>query len=94
MRPTQAAQDQAYSNGHDDELLLAAKRRHPKVRWWWGRRYRDRINGAWCYLCDCHVATWSRRWPITETARLQIAAHRTDHLQGRLDRPATQPEEE
>lgn len=44
-------------------------------------------TGAWCYLCNAPIATWSSRWQVTETARLAVLAHRIEHIQGRLDMP-------
>lgn len=49
-------------------------------------------NGAWCYLCDRPIATWSSRWPPTEQAKARIALHRTLHIQERLDAPPTAEE--
>lgn len=46
-----------------------------------------RLSGAWCYVCDSPIVTWSSRWPITEQARAAIAAHRSAHIQGQLDLP-------
>lgn len=47
-------------------------------------------TGAWCYLCEEPIATWSSRWPATARARLVVEAHRSQHLQGQLDlRPCT-----
>lgn len=43
------------------------------------------VNGAWCYVCEAPIATWSSRYPVTEQALAAIRLHRTNHLQGRLD---------
>lgn len=43
------------------------------------------LNGAWCYLCDRPIATWSSRWPVTEQAKALICLHRMSHIQERLD---------
>lgn len=81
---------QGGSNGADALLVVRARAGNPRRRWWWGIRTRDGRSGAWCYLCDRFVATWSGRWPATVTASLEIAAHRTDHIQGTLPTvPAT-----
>lgn len=45
-------------------------------------------RGAWCYLCDSPIVTWSSRWPVTEIALMAIRRHRSEHIQGRLDTPA------
>lgn len=51
-------------------------------------------NGAWCYLCDKAITSWSSSWPITEQAKAAIAAHRSEHIQRRLDTPAARNGEE
>jgi len=63
------------------DLLLAdqARLRHPAVRWWWGEKRTEGRGPAYCYLCDEYIATWDRRWPITDTARAAIADHRATH---------------
>jgi len=81
------------SNELDDQLTIRARAARPKVRHWWGRRWHEGANGALCYLCGSMIATWSRRWPITETAMAQIALHRQQHLQASLDDAATSTEE-
>lgn len=50
-------------------------------------------TGAWCYLCDRPITTWSSRWPVPEVAGARIAEHRNHHIQGRLDAPAPPTEE-
>ena len=50
-------------------------------------------TGAWCYVCNTPIVTWSSRWPVPEIAVAAIAAHRTEHLQGTLDVPAPETEE-
>jgi hypothetical protein len=77
----------------DIKLTRHARLKTPRIRHWWGRRYRDGHNGAWCYLCHSFIATWSRRWPITEGARNAIALHRDEHITALLDGATTQPEE-
>ena len=57
-----------------------AQRRHPGVRWWWNQRTVEHVHGAWCYLCDQHVATWARRFPVTNAAVKEVVAHRAWHL--------------
>lgn len=42
-------------------------------------------TGAWCYLCQAPIATWSSKWQITEQAKAQISLHRQQHLDGTLD---------
>jgi len=88
-----AAEMQGGSNGADELLVLAARARESRRRWWWGSRYKDRRRGAWCYLCDRWIATWSSRWPITTQAIIEIRLHRTEHVQGRLDTPAQESTE-
>lgn len=85
-----AAEIQGGSNTADGPLVLAARIVEPRRRWWWGSRYLQGKRGAWCYVCNEFITTWSGRWPITVTAQLEIRAHRTAHVQGRLDTP---PEE-
>jgi len=51
-----------------------------------------RHHGAWCYICNLPIATWSSKYPMTEAARAAVQNHRTDHIQGRLD-TATQEHE-
>lgn len=46
--------------------------------------------GAWCYVCNQPIVTWSSRWPMTQAAKAAIGRHRLSHLQGALDAPATQ----
>ncbi len=77
----------------DTQLAGVARLAHPRIHNWWGRRYLGGTNGAWCYLCDAHIATWSRRWPITAQARAKIAVHRRKHMLEHLDAPALKPEE-
>lgn len=81
------AQLQGNSNGFDLELLALARSRRPQRRWWWGRRTIEHRTGAWCYLCQRFCATWSGRWRVPVIAQQAIQAHRTEHLQGRLDTP-------
>ena len=47
-------------------------------------------NGAWCYVCDSPITTWSSRYPVTEQALGAIRLHRTQHLQQRLDALTTE----
>jgi hypothetical protein len=77
----------------DDQLTLKARARRGRVKHWWGRRTRDGHTGAWCYLCDAPITTWSGRWPMTEQARIAIGLHRIDHIQGRLDTSSTKEQE-
>jgi len=44
-------------------------------------------QGAWCYVCEKPIATWSSRWPMTEQAKAAVELHRLQHIQGRLDFP-------
>lgn len=46
-------------------------------------------TGAWCYLCDRAITTWSGRWPMTVDAKLAVQRHRAEHIQGRLDTSPT-----
>lgn len=114
-RTTWAQRAQGFSNDLDLTLRALARRVHPKVQWWWGRRQwwdgvdpddpitdtvevtgvypAYRRTGAWCYVCDCPIAIWSGRWPMTLTARERVNDHRLLHLQGILDMPATPQEE-
>lgn len=61
---------------------------------WAGMPQVERQHGAWCYLCHAPIVTWSSRWPMTKRARAAIAAHRRDHIQGRLDLPTPAEEHE
>lgn len=60
------------------DLLLADRARliRPGVRWWWGERPSPDEGPAYCYLCDAYITSYDRRWPITDTARAAILAHR------------------
>jgi len=64
----------------DLDMVEFARLRHPAVRWWWGQRVIAKVNGAYCYLCDKHVATWARAWPITNIAVGFILGHRDAHI--------------
>ena len=86
MTSTGSAQSlQGRSNAADMVLTEEARLNTPRVRWWWGRRWRDGQNGAWCYLCDRMIATWSSKWPMTLTAVRAVNRHRRQHLQLALD---------
>lgn len=91
MIAARARDHQRHSDDRDTQLTRQARRRRPRISHWWGRRWFDHKNGAWCYLCDEFIATWSRRWPITEQARWEIDWHREQHLRGLLDTPTTNP---
>lgn len=84
---------QLRSDPSDDQLTALARQRNARRRHWWGRRTRDGHTGAWCYLCDQFVATWSGRWPQTESARLAIGAHRRLHLRELPDGSQSTPKE-
>ena len=84
---------QDHSNLADAVLTGEARDRNPRVRWWWGRRWRQGRNGAWCYLCDEFIAGWSSKWPITLGAVRTINRHRRDHLQLTLDSRPPRTEE-
>jgi hypothetical protein len=88
-----AQRQQHVFDRRDAELTRRARRRRPRIKHWWGRRWQGRQNGAYCYLCNDFIATWSSRWPITEQARQLIAWHREDHLLRRLDGREIKPEE-
>lgn len=46
--------------------------------------------GAWCYLCERYISTWSSRHPMPDRATMAIGEHRMAHLQGRLDTTPTE----
>jgi hypothetical protein len=78
--PPKAAREQLDMQPWEAHLVALARLRHPTVAWWHG--YRDRTAhgfGSWCYVCDRMVVTWSRRWPITETARRAVHEHKNWH---------------
>ena len=74
------ARAQTETNSRDLVLTAAATRRHPGVHWWWNQRKIGKTHGAYCYLCDRHVATWARKWPITDKAVEEVMRHRGLHL--------------
>jgi len=76
---------QLQADYRDDQLTLRAQARRPGVRHWWGRRSLHGQHGAYCYLCDEHISTWSSRWPITVQAQVRIELHRQEHIRGELD---------
>jgi hypothetical protein len=76
-----AAREQAEISTDDLALTERARLRHPAARWWWGERLTAGTNGAYCYLCDRHVATWQRSYPTPEVAILAILEHRAEHLE-------------
>lgn len=86
-----AAIDQGEVGALDFDLVEYARLRHPAVRWWWGERVIDGVNGAYCYLCDQLVATWARSFPTTAGAIAAVRAHRGSHLTARAASPGTEP---
>lgn len=64
----------------DTGLVETARRTHPMATWWWGHRNTEDGNGALCYLCDCLIERWDRRWPMTEKAKHAVQEHRMTHL--------------
>lgn len=84
-----AAIEQGEVSALDLDLTEYARLRHPAVRWWWGERMIQGVNGAYCYLCDELVATWARSFPTTAGAIAAIRAHRGSHLTARADSPGT-----
>ena len=85
LRVSVARSLQLVHNGRDTQLTRLARRQRPRIGHWWGRRWNQFHNGAWCYLCGEFIVTWSSRWPITETARHEIDLHRADHIRRSLD---------
>ena len=80
MAPSVARTLQGRSDRRDNSLTDLARQRTPGIRHWWGRRWREGRNGAWCYICERFVITWDSHYPITEGARRVIAAHRSGHI--------------
>lgn len=75
-----AAREQLDVQPWEIGLTNLARVHHRTVAWWHG--YRDRTEdgfGSWCYVCESRIATWSRRWPITEAARRAVHAHKNWH---------------
>lgn len=83
----QAARWQRLTSGADYVLTDYARVGHPTVAWWWGGRLVDGTFGAWCYLCESHIATWARAWPITVAATAAVLGHRSAHLDGSIPTP-------
>lgn len=76
---------------HDVQLTRLARQHTPGISNWWGRRFKHGRNGAWCYICEHFVATWSSRSPITVEARQVLHEHRVWHIGRLLDgRPPEQ----
>lgn len=73
----------------DWSLTERARLIHPTCVWWWGARAIDGTFGAWCYLCERHVTTWHRAFPITQGAITAILTHRDLHLMGRIQTPGS-----
>lgn len=80
-RVPNAARWQADIAAGESELVALAQQGRERVAWWWGARAGRDGFGAWCYLCDRRIVTWSRRWPPTRTAIRAVMEHRTMHLQ-------------
>ena len=75
------ARAQTETTGTDLTLTEQAQKAHPGVRWWWNQRLVGHVHGAWCYLCECHISTWARRWPMPQRAVEEVMAHRRGHLE-------------
>lgn len=71
-----AARQQKVVEGIDWSMRTAARRRHQNATWWWGQRQTETGYGAVCYLCDTLIATWARKWPMTQEARRLVEEHR------------------
>lgn len=76
LEPAWAEKAQRHVLAGDLELLQRARLTHPSVRWWWGARLVGFTFGAWCYLCERHVATWDRKYPMTDQAAEAVLEHR------------------
>lgn len=88
-----AAREQLDVQPWEVGLSHLARVNHPTVAWWHG--YRDRTAdgfGSWCYVCDVRIATWSRRWPITEAARRAVHEHKNWHRLHMADPNASRPD--
>lgn len=80
---------QDFANAEDDRLTTLARRTHPGVRHWWGRRWHEGRHGAYCYLCDSLITTWDGRHPITAGARAMVSVHRLHHVLRAPSNPPT-----
>lgn len=87
----QAARWQRLTDWADYILNDYARVGHPTVAWWWGGRIVDGTFGAWCYICERHIATWARTWPITVAATTAVLGHRSAHLDGTIPTPGVNP---
>lgn len=72
QRPDVTAQDR--------RLTRIAQSYQPGVRWWWGHRKIDGINGIYCYLCGRPIVQHTGADRLSERARLHVIVHRGDEL--------------
>lgn len=93
MNAPRAREQQIDSDERDTRLTALACEGRPTVQHWWGRRTHQGRHGAFCYICNDIVATWSSRWPITERAKYKLHAHRAIHIRELLDGSHLKPEE-
>lgn len=79
-RPHPAARRaQNYADAYDDALTALARTRRPSVLYWWGMRQMGPAYGALCYVCGDRIATWARKYPMTQTAKDAVDVHRGSH---------------
>lgn len=75
-----AARVQGDLLGLDYALTERARRRHPAVRWWWGKRDRFGVPGAYCYLHDGWIGDLGSNRAPSRHALGRILAHRDTEL--------------
>lgn len=80
-RPTHtvAVRNQLSVYDWEDDLVAAGRVGHPTIAWWHGYRMTPVAFGAFCYVCDTLICSWSRRWPITNKAKTAIEDHKMAH---------------
>lgn len=74
-----AVRDQVAYYEWEEDLMRLARANHPTVAWWHGRRMTPAAFGAYCYVCNSLIVSWSRRWPITNKAKGEIETHKMFH---------------
>lgn len=75
------ARQQSVVDDWDDKLWDQTEMNHPRVVWWWNQKQMQNGWGAFCYVCDQPIATWNRLWPMTQTAKDLVMAHRLEEIQ-------------
>lgn len=71
---------QWYATDWDTAALDDLRRYDGRCRWWWGPNARRRPVGAWCYLCQKHIARYDVATGVSTTARLRVMQHRALHI--------------